>query len=59
MLVCIRCFGALADVGAGPLRVEVPEVGGLDPEADALRARTVREAAGDGFILAADANQAS
>lgn len=33
MLICMRCFGALADVGAGPLRVEVPEVGSLDPVA--------------------------
>jgi L-alanine-DL-glutamate epimerase-like enolase superfamily enzyme len=45
----------LLELGVGGMKLKV---GGLDPTADALRARTVREAAGDGFILAADANQA-
>src|SRR5438132_1110812 len=34
------------------------KVGGLTPEEDADRFRRARQAAGDGFVLAADANQA-
>src|SRR5260370_1164314 len=45
----------LLELGVGGMKLKV---GGLDPDADAVRARTVRETAGDGFILAADANQA-
>ena len=45
----------LLELGVGGLKLKV---GGLDPDGDAARARTVRQAAGDDFILAADANQA-
>jgi L-alanine-DL-glutamate epimerase-like enolase superfamily enzyme len=45
----------LLELGVAGMKLKV---GGLDPEEDAARARTVRETAGDGFILAADANQA-
>jgi L-alanine-DL-glutamate epimerase-like enolase superfamily enzyme len=45
----------LLELGVGGMKLKV---GGLDPDADAVRARTVRETAGDRFILAVDANQA-
>jgi D-galactarolactone cycloisomerase len=45
----------LLELGVGGMKLKV---GGLDPDADAARARTVRKTAADGFILAADANQA-
>lgn len=45
----------LRELGLGGLKLKV---GGLEPAADAERARAARRAGGDGFILAADANQA-
>ncbi|HZR95821.1 MAG TPA: mandelate racemase/muconate lactonizing enzyme family protein [Gaiellaceae bacterium] len=45
----------LLELGVGGMKLKV---GGLDPDADAARVRTVRETAGESFILAVDANQA-
>jgi L-alanine-DL-glutamate epimerase-like enolase superfamily enzyme len=45
----------LLDLGLGGLKLKV---GGLDPAADAERARLARRVGGEDFILAADANQA-
>lgn len=45
----------LRDLGLAGLKFKV---GGLEPAADAQRVRAARLAGGDGFILAADANQA-
>jgi L-alanine-DL-glutamate epimerase-like enolase superfamily enzyme len=44
----------LKELGLAGLKLKV---GGLEPEQDAARARLARHAGGDGFILAADANQ--
>lgn len=46
--------GELKDLGLAGLKLKV---GGLTPREDAERTRLAREAGGDGFILAADANQ--
>jgi L-alanine-DL-glutamate epimerase-like enolase superfamily enzyme len=46
--------GELRELGLAGLKLKV---GGLEPEQDAARARLVRDAGGDDFILAADANQ--
>lgn len=46
--------GELRKLGLAGLKLKV---GGLEPEQDAARARLAREAGGDDFILAADANQ--
>ncbi len=44
----------LKELGLAGLKLKV---GGLEPEQDAVHARLARDAGGDGFILAADANQ--
>ncbi|WP_282769859.1 mandelate racemase/muconate lactonizing enzyme family protein [Saccharomonospora viridis] len=44
----------LQDFGIGGIKLKV---GGLTPREDAERARVVREAGGDDFVLACDANQ--
>jgi L-alanine-DL-glutamate epimerase-like enolase superfamily enzyme len=46
--------GELQELGLAGLKLKV---GGLEPEQDAARARLARDAGGDDFILAADANQ--
>jgi L-alanine-DL-glutamate epimerase-like enolase superfamily enzyme len=46
---------ALRSLGLGGMKLKV---GGLDPMSDATRARTARQAGGEDFILAVDANQA-
>ncbi len=45
----------LRELGLGGMKLKV---GGLDPAADAERVRAARQAGGDDFILAVDANQA-
>ncbi len=44
----------LKELGLAGLKLKV---GGLEPEQDAARVRLAREAGGEGFVLAADANQ--
>jgi L-alanine-DL-glutamate epimerase-like enolase superfamily enzyme len=43
------------ELGLGGMKLKV---GGLTPDEDAVRVRSAREAAGPGFLLAVDANQA-
>jgi L-alanine-DL-glutamate epimerase-like enolase superfamily enzyme len=46
--------GELRDLGVAGLKLKV---GGLEPDQDAARVRLAREAGGEGFVIAADANQ--